>query len=124
MDTLQSVWVQELYSEIKYKKKETMFHSFEGDTSVIGLSFMDAYEANRFHQKVHERIYKRRTRTAVQQFQAPGKTATRRTIAGPNAERHITAKPFDTSNEGGSSLNILPGKSGSLKYVPSLKRFR
>ena len=64
MDARQSVWEQELYSEIEYKKKESLFHCFEGDSSFVGLSFMDSIESNHFNQKIQERIEKRRSRAA------------------------------------------------------------
>ena len=62
MDALELVWEQELYNEIDYKRKEPLFHCFEGDTAFVGLSFMDEMEANHFHEKVAERIRKRRER--------------------------------------------------------------
>ena len=64
MDARQSVWEQELYSEIEYKKKESMFHCFEGDSAFVGLSFVDTIEANHFNEKIQERIEKRRSRLA------------------------------------------------------------
>ena len=59
---MEKVWEQELYNEIDYKRKESLFHCFEGDTAFVGLSFMDEMEANHFHEKVAERIRKRRER--------------------------------------------------------------
>ena len=111
MDTLQSVWEQELYSEIQYKKKDSMLHSFEGDTTVIGLSFMDDNEANHFHLKVQERIDKRRTRTAQLQSQTPRKTKTVGIAAGPNLDRRLKQKKdVAVSEDGGSSWNFFSGK--------------
>ena len=52
MDALELVWEQELYNEIDYKRKEPLFHCFEGDTAFIGLSFMDDIESNHFNEKV------------------------------------------------------------------------
>ena len=64
MDALQSVWEQELYNEIDYMNKDKLFHCFEGDTTMVGLSFMDDKEANHFYEAVQERIAKRRSRAA------------------------------------------------------------
>ena len=64
MDANQSVWEQELYGEIDYMKKQSLFHCFEGDTAFVGLSFMDEIEANHFNEKVQERIRKRKERAA------------------------------------------------------------
>ena len=64
MDAGQSIWEQELYNEIEYKNKEDLFHCFEGDTAMVGLSFMDSEEAKDFDEKVQERIEKRRARAA------------------------------------------------------------
>ena len=72
MDALESVWEQELYNEIEYKRKDSLFHCFEGDTAFVGISFMDELEANHFNEKIQERINKRRSREVAAQSSESG----------------------------------------------------
>ena len=75
MDEVKSVWDQELYNEIEYTRKESLFHCFEGDTAFVGISFMDELEANHFHEKVQERINKRRSREEAERNSSSQSTA-------------------------------------------------
>ena len=55
MDNSQKMWEQELYNEMIYKRPKDWFHTFEGDSAVIGLSFVDNREARDFNMVVTER---------------------------------------------------------------------
>ena len=58
MDNCQMIWEQELYNEMIYKNSTDLFHTFEGDSAVIGLSFADLREAEDFKGAVSERYFK------------------------------------------------------------------
>lgn len=64
MDNCQRIWEQELYNEMIYKNSTDTFHTFEGDSAQIGLSFVDNREALDFKAAVMERLEKRRERIA------------------------------------------------------------
>jgi Wiskott-Aldrich syndrome protein len=53
---------EELYEEIEYLTPTETFHSFEGETEIVGLNFADDDEADNFRRAVQERIRKRRDR--------------------------------------------------------------
>jgi Wiskott-Aldrich syndrome protein len=53
---------EELYEEIEYLTPTETFHSFEGETEMVGLNFADDDEADHFRRAVQERIRKRRDR--------------------------------------------------------------
>ena len=55
MDNSQRIWEQELYNEMVYKNPTSTFHTFEGESAVIGLSFADNREAEDFKGAVMER---------------------------------------------------------------------
>jgi hypothetical protein len=55
MDNCQRIWEQELYNEMIYKNSTDTFHTFEGDSAQIGLSFVDNREALDFKAAVMER---------------------------------------------------------------------
>ena len=55
MDNRQRIWEQELYNEMIYKTPHDWFHTFEGDSAMIGLSFVDNREADDFKGVVTER---------------------------------------------------------------------
>ena len=55
MDNCQRIWEQELYNEMIYKDPTDWFHTFEGDSAMIGLSFVDNREAEDFKGAVMER---------------------------------------------------------------------
>ena len=55
MDNSQRIWEQELYNEMVYKNPTSTFHTFEGESAVIGLSFADNREAEDFKSAVMER---------------------------------------------------------------------
>ena len=55
MDNSQRIWEQELYNEMVYKNPTANFHTFEGDSAIIGLSFADNREAEDFKGAVLER---------------------------------------------------------------------
>ena len=104
MNAGHSVWEQELYNEFEYKNKEELFHCFEGDTSVIGLSFMDPEEANDFNEKVQERIekrralLKRRTRVANSAPQTP---------TGAKSTSYVQSRVAPPSKECGEDSKTL-----------------
>jgi len=62
MDSCQRIWEQELYNEMIYKNPTSTFHTFEGDSTTVGLSFADNREAEEFKAAVNERIEKIRSR--------------------------------------------------------------
>lgn len=62
MDNSQKMWEQELYNEMIYKRPKDWFHTFEGDSAIVGLSFVDNREAHDFNMVVTERLDKRRSR--------------------------------------------------------------
>ena len=55
MDNRQRIWEQELYNEMVYKTPYDWFHTFEGDSAMVGLSFVDNREAENFKAVVMER---------------------------------------------------------------------
>ena len=55
MDNRQRIWEQELYNEMIYKTPCDWFHTFEGDSAMVGLSFVDNTEAEQFKAVVTER---------------------------------------------------------------------
>ena len=55
MDNRQRIWEQELYNEMIYKSPCNWFHTFEGDSAMVGLSFVDNTEAEQFKAVVTER---------------------------------------------------------------------
>ena len=55
MDNCQRIWEQELYNEMIYKNPTSTFHTFEGDSTTVGLSFADNREAEEFKAAVNER---------------------------------------------------------------------
>ena len=55
MDNCQRIWEQELYNEMIYKNPTSTFHTFEGDSTTVGLSFADNREAEEFKAAVIER---------------------------------------------------------------------
>ena len=55
MDSCQRIWEQELYNEMIYKNPTSTFHTFEGDSTTVGLSFADNREAEEFKAAVNER---------------------------------------------------------------------
>ena len=57
MDNSQRIWEQELYNEMVYKNPTSTFHTFEGESAVIGLSFADNREAEDFKGAVMERYF-------------------------------------------------------------------
>merc|ERR1719322_495057 len=111
MDAQELAWEQELYNEIEYKRKESLFHCFEGDTAFVGLSFMDEIEANHFHEKVAERIRKRRERA---------KAAEAAELAGNETPEVRVSKPRNSANsEPGNQIINKPKKEiRSEKSVP------
>ena len=50
------LWEQEIYDEFQYKAVIDVFHTFEGDHSVVGLSFARQDEARLFFHAVNRRI--------------------------------------------------------------------
>ena len=94
MDIMEKVWEQELYNEIDYKRKEPLFHCFEGDTAFVGISFMDEMEANHFHEKVAERIRKRRERAQA---------AEAADLAGNDAPDVKVSKPRESTSSEASN---------------------
>ncbi len=48
----QIVWEQEIYERFEYQSPTPFFHTFEGDESVIGLSFADEGDASIFYNAV------------------------------------------------------------------------
>ena len=117
---MEKVWEQELYNEIDYKRKEPLFHCFEGDTAFVGLSFMDEIEANHFHEKVAERIRKRRERA---------KAAETAELAGNETPEVKVSKPPNSANSepGNQIINkpkqkIRSEKSKSVPWRPWKKK--
>ena len=55
MDNCQRIWEQELYNGMIYKTPTSTFHTFEGDSTTVGLSFADNREAEEFKAAVIER---------------------------------------------------------------------
>ena len=55
MENCQRIWEQELYNEMIYKNPTSTFHTFEGDSTTVGLSFADNREAEEFKAAVNER---------------------------------------------------------------------
>ena len=51
-----NVWEQEIYLEIQYVSAEPMFHVFEADTYMAGISFADQTEANHFFDIVQQKV--------------------------------------------------------------------
>lgn len=49
------IWEHELYDGFQYNQDRTFFHSFEGDSCLIGFSFADESEANELFKKVSNR---------------------------------------------------------------------
>lgn len=47
-------WTQEIYLDFRYYKDDENFHSFEADTGMIGILFVDSNEAEEFYQTVLE----------------------------------------------------------------------
>jgi len=62
MDNCQRIWEQELYNEMIYKNPTSTFHTFEGDSTTVGLSFADNREAEEFKAAVNERLEKIKSR--------------------------------------------------------------
>lgn len=62
MDNCQRIWEQELYNEMIYKNPTSTFHTFEGDSTTVGLSFADNREAEEFKAAVIERLEKLKSR--------------------------------------------------------------
>lgn len=49
------IWDQEIYDTFVYNQDRTFFHTFELETCLAGLSFVDDKEAKQFRKKVDER---------------------------------------------------------------------
>ena len=62
VDNGKMVFDQELYNEMVYKASDNLFHTFEADNCVAGLSFLSADEADNFRKTVEGRQTKRRTK--------------------------------------------------------------
>ena len=45
MDHKQSMWRQEVYNEMVYKESLPEFHTFEGETHMVGIAFAFPSEA-------------------------------------------------------------------------------
>ena len=110
MDARQSVWEQELYSEIDYKKKESLLHCFEGDTAFIGLSFMDDIESNHFNEKVQERIQKRRERAATYSSAPAAGVSSSGNSRNPTPERRKKKSSKEENKRSSSSWRIWKKK--------------
>lgn len=106
MDAQELAWEQELYNEIEYKRKESLFHCFEGDTAFVGLSFMDEIEANHFHDKVSERIQKRKDRAAAAEAEEA-----RRNSRESTPEVTITKSRSNSANRGSGTQKIRERKT-------------
>ena len=64
MNALKSVYEQELLNDDGYKREGESFAQVNGDSGIIGLSFISELEANHFNGKIEERLSKRRSRTS------------------------------------------------------------
>jgi len=62
VDARRIIFEQELYNEMVYKVPERLFHTFEADDCVAGISFVSGEEADVFRQEVDSRQRKRQTR--------------------------------------------------------------
>ena len=62
MDQRTLVFDQELYNEMVYRTPDEMFHTFEADNCVAGLSFLSSDEAQTFKLALEERLNKRKSR--------------------------------------------------------------
>lgn len=51
-----NIWEQEIYLDIKYLTAEQMFHVFETETCMAGISFADPTEANHFLDIVQQKV--------------------------------------------------------------------
>ena len=47
-DHRQRVWEEELYCEMRYRTRDSKFHTFEVENSIAGISFLDDREADDF----------------------------------------------------------------------------
>ena len=120
MDADQSVWEQELYNEIEYKRKDKLFHCFEGDSAHIGFSFMDEIEANHFHEKVQERISKRRARQSQYYSAKPHGVGERKGKQSDRKSKSLKKKSADRSSSNAASLWHLWKKKDKKDGKPKL----
>ena len=61
-DKRKCIWEQELYNELNYRVLDKLFHSFEADSCVAGLSFASQDEADTFRRTIDSRQKKRQSR--------------------------------------------------------------
>ena len=58
MDTKRQIWEQEIYYEMKYRKSDSCFHTFEAEESMVGLYFADEGEGEHFFFTINDRLSK------------------------------------------------------------------
>lgn len=72
-DTLALEYQEELYEGMQYHQLSPEFHSFEGSTALVGLSFSDASSASSFASRVSGMIPKKMTLVPIQRTEEPKK---------------------------------------------------
>ncbi|MCJ1233059.1 hypothetical protein MMC14_001013 [Varicellaria rhodocarpa] len=76
------IWDQEIYDTFIYNQDRTFFHSFELETCLAGLSFVDDKEARQFKKKMDEREKNASKSTKATPFQGNG------SVSLPTTEKH------------------------------------
>ncbi|XP_076447421.1 actin nucleation-promoting factor WAS-like [Babylonia areolata] len=111
----QQIWEQELYNQFRYKTPREYFHTFEGQTCVVGMNFASEDEAFKFKNAVEGKLQERATRrrekkrqTTVHHGQPPARPVQN---SRPPAQHNNMMQPAPvTSNVDISNKNGVAAK--------------
>ncbi|GAA93827.1 hypothetical protein E5Q_00473 [Mixia osmundae IAM 14324] len=123
-------WTHEIYNDFSYHQDRTFFHSFEGDSCMVGFVFADEGEASDFYRKViaksHFRPKKSKAVATPQSSPTTSKSTKKRKgaidksmIGAPSSFKHVAHMGFD-SDKGFTSENVDPSWKTLLTQMESM----
>ncbi|SPO46766.1 related to Neural Wiskott-Aldrich syndrome protein [Moesziomyces antarcticus] len=119
------IWEHELYDGFQYNQDRTFFHSFEGDSCLIGFSFADESEANELFKKVSNRSKYAKSKSSSSSSSSKKKKASsggkidKSMIGAPSGFKHVAHMGF-SAEHGFSSENVDPTWQALLEQLGSL----